>query len=86
MYLPERIGPPGNRPIGSLQAVALHASSYLERIPQTSEWTPCIDWLTQIILSLYVIDSRTNHRLSDSHKETLGNIVDAVMEYLETSR
>ncbi|KAJ5933329.1 CheY-like superfamily [Penicillium verhagenii] len=36
--------------------------------------------------SLYVIDPRPDHRLSESHKETLGNIADAVMEYLETSR
>ncbi|KAJ5295019.1 hypothetical protein PENANT_c037G00730 [Penicillium antarcticum] len=36
--------------------------------------------------SLYVIDPRPNRRLGDSHKETLGNIADAVMEYLETSR
>ncbi|KAJ5436903.1 CheY-like superfamily [Penicillium cf. griseofulvum] len=36
--------------------------------------------------SLYVIDPRPNLHLGDSHKETLGNIADAVMEYLETSR
>ncbi|KAJ5642820.1 CheY-like superfamily [Penicillium lividum] len=36
--------------------------------------------------SLYVIDPRPEHRLSDSQKEMLGNIADAVMEYLETSR
>ncbi|KXG45518.1 CheY-like superfamily [Penicillium griseofulvum] len=36
--------------------------------------------------SLYVIDPQPNLRLDDSHKQTLGNIADAVMEYLETSR
>lgn len=36
--------------------------------------------------SLYVIDPRPDRRLDDSHKESLGNIADAVMEYLETSR
>lgn len=36
--------------------------------------------------SLYVIDPRPDLYLSDSHKRTLGNIADAVMEYMETSR
>ncbi|KAJ5639483.1 CheY-like superfamily [Penicillium longicatenatum] len=36
--------------------------------------------------SLYVIDPRPNHCLADLEKEMLGNIADAVMEYLETSR
>ncbi|KAJ5646741.1 CheY-like superfamily [Penicillium lividum] len=36
--------------------------------------------------SLYVIDPRPDHNISDLHKETLGTIADAVMEYLETSR
>lgn len=36
--------------------------------------------------SLYVVDPRPDHRLDESQKETLGNIADAVMEYLETSR
>lgn len=36
--------------------------------------------------SLYVIDPRPNLSMPASQKETLGNIADAVMEYLETSR
>ncbi|KAJ6114783.1 CheY-like superfamily [Penicillium sp. IBT 16267x] len=36
--------------------------------------------------SLYVIDPQPDHCLADLEKETLGNIADAVMEYLETSR
>jgi hypothetical protein len=36
--------------------------------------------------SLYVIDPRPNLSLSDSHKETLGTIADAVMDYMEASR
>lgn len=36
--------------------------------------------------SLYVIDPRPDLCLDDSGKEALGNIADAVMEYMETSR
>lgn len=36
--------------------------------------------------SLYVIDPRPDICLTEFHKETLGVIADAVMEYLETSR
>ncbi|KAJ5538332.1 CheY-like superfamily [Penicillium frequentans] len=36
--------------------------------------------------SLYVIDPRPGQSLTESGKDTLGNIADAVMEYLETSR
>ncbi|KAF3401959.1 Hybrid signal transduction histidine kinase J [Penicillium rolfsii] len=36
--------------------------------------------------SLYVIDPRPDLRLTEAHRETLGTIADAVMDYMETSR
>ncbi|KAJ5569003.1 CheY-like superfamily [Penicillium hetheringtonii] len=36
--------------------------------------------------SLYVIDPRPGLRLSETHRETMGTIADAVMDYMETSR
>lgn len=36
--------------------------------------------------SLYVIDPRPGLRLTEAHRETLGTIADAVMDYMETSR
>ncbi|CEJ59820.1 hypothetical protein PMG11_08424 [Penicillium brasilianum] len=36
--------------------------------------------------SLYVIDPRPNLPLTEAHRETLGSIADAVMDYMETSR
>ncbi|OQD87849.1 hypothetical protein PENANT_c005G02209 [Penicillium antarcticum] len=36
--------------------------------------------------SLYVIDPRPDLSLTDSHKETLGTIADAVIDYMEASR
>jgi hypothetical protein len=36
--------------------------------------------------SFYVIDSQPDITLTFSHKQILGNIADAVMEYMETSR
>ncbi|KAJ6119389.1 CheY-like superfamily [Penicillium sp. IBT 18751x] len=48
--------------------------------------TPLITSNDITIGSLYVIDPRPNISLTESHKETLGTIANAVMEYMETSR
>ncbi|KAJ5139686.1 CheY-like superfamily [Penicillium atrosanguineum] len=48
--------------------------------------TPLITSNGITIGSLYVIDPRPNISLTESHRETLGTIANAVMEYMETAR